>query len=88
MPGYAGGGSYFQNRPLYWNIINQPADINFQNYSNLNNPFANPNGYFNAYYGNPWWQIYESRLAESQADLFGSLDLELKPLSWLDLITG
>jgi TonB-linked SusC/RagA family outer membrane protein len=85
IPGYTGGGSYFQNRPLYWNIINQPADVNLRNYSNLNDPFSNPNGYFNAYYGNPWWQIYNSRLAESQADLLGTLSLDLKPLSWLDL---
>ncbi len=86
LGGYVGGGSYFQNRPLYWNIINQPADINFQTYRNWQtNPFANPNGYFNAYYGNPWWQVDESRLVENQTDLLGSLNLELKPSSWLDL---
>ncbi|MFR1446055.1 hypothetical protein ACLUYJ_21065, partial [Acinetobacter baumannii] len=27
--GYSGGGGYFQNRPVYWEIINQPANINF-----------------------------------------------------------
>lgn len=84
--GYVGGGSYFQNRPLYWNIINQPADVNLKNYRNWQtDPFANPNGYFNAYYGNPWWQIDESRLVENQADLLGTLALDLKPASWLDL---
>jgi hypothetical protein len=41
------GRSYFQNRPLYWNIINQPANINFQNYKNWQtDPFANPNVIF------------------------------------------
>ena len=80
------GGSYFQNRPLYWNIINQPANINFQNYKNWQtDPFANPNGYFNAYYGNPWWQIDQSRTNEAQTDLLGTLDLDLKPISWLDV---
>ncbi len=84
--GYAGGGSYFQNRPLYWNIINQPADINFKNYQNWQtNPFASPDGYFNAYYGNPYWQIDESRLNEKSNDLFGSLALSLKPTNWIDL---
>ncbi len=79
------GGSYFQNRPLYWNIINQPANINFQNYKNWQtDPFANPNGYFNAYYGNPWWQIDQSRTNEKQTDLLGTLNLNLKATSWLD----
>jgi len=79
------GGSYFQNRPLYWNIINQPANINFQKYKNWQtDPFANPNGYFNAYYGNPWWQIDESRTNEAQTDLLGTLNLNLKATSWLD----
>ena len=91
LPNYTGsygvntGGGYFQNRPLYWNIINQPADINFQSYRNWQtNPFANPNGYFNAYYGNPWWQIDQSRFNENQSDLLGTLSLDLKPTSWLD----
>jgi len=84
--GYAGGGSYFQNRPLYWNIINQPANINFKTYRNWQtDPFASPNGYFNAYYGNSWWQIDQSRLVENQTDLLGTLSLDLKPTSWLDL---
>ena len=83
--GTATGGSYFQNRPLYWNIINQPANINFQNYKNWQtDPFANPNGYFNAYYGNPWWQIDQSRTNEKQTDLLGTLNLNLKATSWLD----
>ena len=84
--GYAGGGSYFQNRPLYWNIINQPADVNLKDFRNWQtDPFANPNGYFNAYYGNPWWQIDEVRLDEKQSDILGHLALTLKPTSWLTL---
>jgi TonB-linked SusC/RagA family outer membrane protein len=83
--GTATGGGYFQNRPLYWNIINQPANINFQSYKNWQtDPFANPNGYFNAYYGNPWWQIDQSRFNENQSDILGSLSLDLKPTSWLE----
>ncbi|HUZ60593.1 MAG TPA: SusC/RagA family TonB-linked outer membrane protein [Hanamia sp.] len=84
--GYPGGGSYFQNRAVYWEIINQPASVNLKNYKNWQtNPFASPDGYFNAYYGNPWWQIDETRLDEKQSDLLGNLALTLKPLSWLSL---
>ncbi len=82
--GYAGGGSYFQNRAVYWDIINQPADVNLKNYRNWQtDPFASPDGYFNAYYGNPWWQIDESRLDERQSDLLGNISLTLKPTNWL-----
>ena len=87
LGGYAGGGSYFQSRPLYWTIINQPADVNLKNYRNWQtNPFASPDGYFNAYYGNPWWQIDESRLDEKSNDLLGTLQLTLKATSWLDIL--
>ncbi len=84
--GFPGGGSYFQNRALYWNIINQPADVDLRDYRNWQtDPFASLDGYFNAYYGNPWWQIDEFRLDERQSDLLGNLSLTLKPLSWLSL---
>jgi len=84
--GYTGGGSYFQNRPLYWTIINSPADVNLKNYRNWQtDPFASPDGYFNAYYGNPWWQIDQSRLDEKSNDLLASLALGLKPWKAVDI---
>jgi TonB-dependent SusC/RagA subfamily outer membrane receptor len=44
------GGSYYQNRPVYWTVINTPANIDLKDYRNWQtDPFANPNGYFNAY---------------------------------------
>jgi len=84
--GYAGGGGYFQNRALYWNIINQPADVNLKTYKNWQtNPYASPDGYFNSYYGNPWWQIDQSRFDEKTTSLLGSISLTLKPATWLTL---
>jgi len=80
-------GSYFQSRPLYWIVINQPANINLRDYRNWRtDPFANPNGYFNAYYGNPWWQIDASRLDEHSNDLLGNVALTYKPTSWISLL--
>jgi outer membrane receptor protein involved in Fe transport len=84
--GYTGGGSYFQNRPLYWTIINSPADVDLRRYKNWQtDPFASPDGYFNAYYGNPWWQIDQTRLDEKSNDLIGNISLDLKPWQWLEL---
>ena len=84
--GYVGGGSYFQSRPLYWTIINTPANIDLRKYRDWqHNPFASPDGYFNAYYGNPWWQIDQTRLDEKNSDLLANVALNLKPTNWLNL---
>ncbi len=84
--GFTGGGSYFQNRPVYWQIINQPAIIDFKRYRNWQtDPFSSPDGYFNAYYGNVWWQIDQTRLDEKSNDLIGNVALSLKPTRWMTL---
>ncbi len=80
------GGSYFQNRAVYWTILNTPASIDLRDYRNWQtDPFANPNGYFNAYYGNPWWQIDQSRFDSRRNTLLGNLNLAFKASDWLDL---
>jgi len=49
-------------------------------------PFASPDGYFNAYYGNPWWQIDQTRLDERSTDLIATGTLNFKPWDWLGLM--
>ncbi|MBA2250778.1 MAG: TonB-dependent receptor plug domain-containing protein, partial [Chitinophagaceae bacterium] len=81
------GGSYFQNRAVYWTVINTPPNVDLRDYRNWRtDPFANPNGYFNAYYGNPYWQIDASRLDQRRNDLLGSVSLNFKPASWINLL--
>ena len=83
---YTGGGSYFQNRPVYFTIIQQSSMVDLRDYRNWqNNPFANPNGFFNAYYGNPWWQIDQTRLDEQNNDIIANFGLTVKPADWLDV---
>ena len=82
----AAGGSYFQGRPVYWTVINSPAFIDLREFRNWQtDPFASPDGYFNAYYGNPWWQIDQTRLDEKNNDLIGSASLQYKPISWASI---
>ncbi len=84
--GYPGGGSYFQSRPVYWTVINTPANIDLREFRNWQtDPFASPDGYFNAYYGNPWWQIDQTRLDERSSVLIGTGSLNYKPFDWLNL---
>ena len=52
-----GPGGY-QSRDLYWSIINTPANVPLTSYKDWkNNPFAQPEGYFNEYYQNPYMLV-------------------------------
>jgi TonB-linked SusC/RagA family outer membrane protein len=83
---FASGGSYFQGRPVYWTVINSPAFLDLREFRDWQtDPFASPNGYFNAYYGNPWWQIDQTRLDEKNNDLIGTASLQYKPVSWASI---
>jgi TonB-linked SusC/RagA family outer membrane protein len=78
------GGSYNQDRPVYWSIINGPQHVNYDDYIDWKtNPFASPDGYFNAYYGNPWWQIDESRLRSNNNFIQGNVKATIDILPWL-----
>ncbi|MEO7766351.1 MAG: SusC/RagA family TonB-linked outer membrane protein, partial [Ferruginibacter sp.] len=80
------GGSYYQNRAVYWTVLNTPASIDLRDFRNWQTDnFANPNGYFNAYYGNPWWQIDASRLDQKRNTLIGNLNLNYKVTDWFNL---
>ena len=81
------GGSYFQNRNVYFTVINTPANVNLRDFRNWRtDPFANPNGYFNAYYGNPWWAIDASREIDKRNDLLGNVSLNFKATQWLSFL--
>ncbi len=80
------GDEYFQQRPVYWNVLNTPAEVDLTNYKDIvNNKFANHNGYFNGYYPNPYWAIENSRNQRNENNLIGSTTLALTPLKWLDI---
>ncbi len=80
------GTEPFQGRPIYWNVLNTPAQVDLTAYSDVdNNKFANHNGYFNAYYPNPYWQTVYSRYQTRVDNLLGSGLLTLSPAKWVDI---
>ncbi len=80
------GDDPFQQRPVYWFVLNTPQQVDLTNYKDVdNNKFANNNGYFNAYYTNPYWQIYHSRYESDVNNLLGSVLLSLNPAKWIDI---
>jgi TonB-linked SusC/RagA family outer membrane protein len=78
------GVDYNQGRPVYWNVLNTPGEVDITKFKDLNAPFANENDWYNAYYPNPYWQIENSRQKSTRDDILGSLELGLKATSWLN----
>ena len=66
-------------------MINTPQHVDLRQFKNWRtDPFANPNGYFNAYYGNPWWQIDQARNVTKNNNFVGNVRLALQITNWLD----
>lgn len=84
------GGDFAQNRPVYWNVLNSPAhaDLRDPRLMDINGPYGDVNGYFNAYYPNPWWQVSgeNSRQKTNTYSLLGSADVAYKVTDWLNVL--
>ena len=84
---------YAQNRSdltsqtgnIYNYLLNAPSQAYLPDYKDWrNNPFANPNGYYNAYYNNPYFMADNYRQKTRNDYFIGSAELKYKPLEWLD----
>lgn len=52
-----------QDRPLYWFVLNTPANIPLKEYSDWDNPesYGYADNYYNAFYQNPYWGVGTNR---------------------------
>ena len=85
--------NYIQNRQdlttvtggIFNVLLNAPSQALVTNYSDWrNDPFANPNGYYNAYYNNPYF-LADNFREQTRKDYFlGNVELKYRPLDWLD----
>ena len=71
------GNSYDQNRPLYWDVINQLPSTDLRSVKDISQ-FQNNQGFINAYFPNPWWQVYNSPSKNSTDQLLANLQLNYK----------
>lgn len=80
------GGDFSQGRPVYWNLLNQGANVPLEDprLKDPNSPYF-LDGYYNAYYPNPWWQIYNSRVIGRTNYFTGVLTLNFQATDWLNL---
>ena len=80
------GPDFFQGRPVYWNLLNQGANVPLHDprLRDASSPYY-LDGYYNAYYPNPWWQIDNSRVIQRSNYFTGVLNLNLQATDWLAL---
>ncbi|MFN8291031.1 MAG: SusC/RagA family TonB-linked outer membrane protein [Chitinophagaceae bacterium] len=73
------------NSDFYFFALNTPGWIPIDKLTDWqNNPFANPNGYFNDYYNNPWYELDNNRFQTRNNYFNGNINVEFKPVSWLN----
>ena len=83
-------GDFNQQRPVYWNVLNQQAHAPINSYplNDITSPYGDVNGYYNAYYPNPYWQITgdNSRAVSNRYAVQGSADVSYKFKPWLNVL--
>jgi TonB-linked SusC/RagA family outer membrane protein len=71
----------------YNDVLMSPGQVDITKYSDWrNDPFANPNGYFNEYYDNPYFTLSNNRRDTRNSYFQGALDLRWNPLTPLTFI--
>jgi len=91
------GVNYTQNRydraqsgqvaNIYDQLLNSPSQAPVTSYKDWrNDPYADPSGYFNAYYNNPYFTIDEYREKIRNDYLTGNIELKYSPAKWIDVL--
>lgn len=86
------GAYYVQNRynvtplgdALYDQFLNMPANIPITHFKDwVHNEYANPNGYYNPWYGNPYFTIDNNRENTKNDYLIANAEIKFTPADWL-----
>jgi TonB-linked SusC/RagA family outer membrane protein len=73
-------------RGMFDHVLQTPAQIPLTNYKDWrNDPFANPNGYYNEYYPNPYFTLDNERENSGNDYIVGNIELKYKPVQWIDV---
>ncbi len=81
-----GGSIGDQDRPLYWFLLNTSANIPLSRYANWQTDlYATPDGYYNAYYQNPYWAVGTNRDNQKSNRVNGNVQASWDPLNWLNV---
>jgi TonB-linked SusC/RagA family outer membrane protein len=86
---------YVQNRyntttqtgAMYGNMLNMPSNVDITKYKNWRtDPLANPNGFYNPWYQNPYFTADNNRSKTRNDYLTGNVELKFTPIKGLDLV--
>lgn len=76
-----------QTGSMYANMLNMPSNVDITKYKNWStDSFANPNGYYNPWYNNPYFTADNNRANYRDDYLTASVELKFTPVKGLDLI--
>lgn len=87
--------AYTQNRydittqtgSMYGNMLNMPSNVDITKYKNWRtDKFANPNGYYNPWYQNPYFTADNYRSKQRNDYLTANIEFKFTPITGLDLI--
>ncbi len=87
--------AYIQNRydvtsqtgNVYVNLLNMPSNVDIEKYKDWKgNKFANPNGFYNPWYQNPYFTIDNYRQKTRNDYLTANVEIRFAPFNGLDLI--
>lgn len=87
--------AYTQNRydittqtgSMYGNMLNMPSNVDITRFKNWRtDKFANPIGYYNPWYQNPYFTADNYRSAQRNDYFIANVELKFTPLTGLDLV--
>ena len=87
--------SYVQNRyditsqtaSMYGNMLNMPSNVDITKYKNWRtDKFANPNGFYNPWYQNPYFTADNYRSLTRNDYLTANIEVKVTPIDGLDLV--
>lgn len=87
--------NYTQNRydittqtgSIYGNMLNMPSNVDITKYANWRtDKFANPNGFYNPWYLNPYFSADNWRSNQRNDYLSGNIEVRFTPVAGLDFV--
>jgi TonB-linked SusC/RagA family outer membrane protein len=76
-----------QTGAMYGNMLNMPSNVDITRYKNWRtDPFANPIGFYNPWYQNPYFTADNYRSKQRNDYLIGNLEIRFSPFKGFDLV--
>jgi TonB-linked SusC/RagA family outer membrane protein len=76
-----------QTASMYSQMLNMPSNVDITRYKNWRtDKFANPNGYYNPWYQNPYFTADDYRSKQRNDYLTANVELRYTPVAGLDLV--